>query len=121
MIVTFGLLTAILVCYADDVRMLISMGMLLLMFISGIFFDISSIREPVQSYLLTWNPLAFLCDSFRKTLMQKGMYSIDHMLALLAIFSSAIAGLHLLYRNMSRVLWIFKHSSNNQKLISNTL
>jgi lipopolysaccharide transport system permease protein len=82
MIVTFGLLTAILVCYADDVRMLISM----------------------QSYLLIYNPLAFLCDAFRKILMHKGTYSIEHMLVLLGIFSASIAGLHLVYRNMSRAL-----------------
>jgi lipopolysaccharide transport system permease protein len=104
MIVTFGLLTAILVCYADDVRMLISMGMLLLMFTSGIFFDIESIHQPLQSYLLIYNPLAFLCDAFRKILMHKGTYSIEHMLVLLGIFSASIAGLHLVYRNMSRAL-----------------
>lgn len=104
MIVTFGLLTAILVCYADDVRMLISMGMLFLMFTSGIFFDISTIQQPLQGYLLTYNPLAFLCDSFRKILMHKGSYSTDHMLALLGIFSLAIAALHILYRSISRTL-----------------
>ncbi len=104
MIVTFGLLTAILVSYADDIRMVINMGMLFLMFSSGIFFDITSIHQPLQDYLLTWNPLAFLCDGFRKVLMNKGTYNTDHLLALLVVFSGAIAGLHLLYRNISRTL-----------------
>lgn len=104
MIVALGLLTAILVCYADDVRMLINMSMLFLMFTSGVFFEISDIRQPLQGYLLTYNPLAFLCDGFRKILMHKGTYDLQHLLALLGIFSIAIAGLHLLYRNLSRTL-----------------
>ena len=104
MIIAFGLLTALLVCYADDIRMLISMVMLFLMFTSGIFFDISAIHQPVQSYLLTYNPLAFICDGFRKILMNKGTYNTDHILVLFSIFSVAITGLHLLYRNMSRTI-----------------
>lgn len=103
-IVAFGLLTAILVCYADDVRMLINMGMLFLMFTSGIFFDIATLNEPMQSYLLTYNPLAFICDGFRKILMHKGLYSIEHMLVLFGVFSVAIIGLHFLYHKISRAL-----------------
>lgn len=104
MIVTFGLLTAILVCYADDARMLINMGMLFLMFTSGIFFDISAIQQPIQGYLLSYNPLAFLCDAYRKILMQKGMYDLGHMLLLLGIFVATIIALHHLYRHMSRTI-----------------
>lgn len=104
MIVTFGLITAVMVCYADDVRMVINMAMLFLMFTSGIFFDIETISEPMQSYLLTFNPLAFLCDGFRKILMHKGSYSVEHMLALLAVFSVATLAMNLFYRRMSRTI-----------------
>lgn len=104
MIVALGLFTAILVCYADDMRMLISMAMLFLMFTSGIFFDIGDIHQPLQGYLLTYNPLAFLCDGFRKILMHKGMYSLEHLLVLAGIFLASIVGLHILYRNISRAL-----------------
>lgn len=103
-IVALGLFTAILVCYADDVRMIINMAMLFLMFTSGIFFDISTIHQPVQDYLLTYNPLAFLCDGYRKILMHKGVYDLNHLLILIGLFSLVIAGLHLLYRNISRTL-----------------
>lgn len=102
MIVTFGLLSALLVCYVDDIRMVISMSMLFLMFTSGIFFEITDIREPIQSYLLTFNPMAFFCDSFRKILMNKGTYSINHLSALAAIFFASIASLHSLYQVMNR-------------------
>ena len=104
MIVALGLLTAILVCYADDVRMLINMAMLFLMFTSGVFFDIGDIHQPIQGYLLTYNPLAFLCDGFRKILMHKGIYNLQHLLALLGIFSLVTAVLHMIYRNLSRTL-----------------
>lgn len=104
MIVTFGLLTAILVCYADDVRMLINMAMLFLMFTSGIFFDVSTIQQPIQEYLLTYNPLVFVCDGFRKILMHKGTYNIDHLLVLIGIFSISIICIHILFRNISRAI-----------------
>lgn len=104
LIVALGLFTAILVCYADDVRMLISMAMLLLMFTSGIFFDMGSIQQPLQGHLLTYNPLAFLCDGYRKILMHKGNYDLNHLLVLIGVLSLSIAVLHVLYRNISRTL-----------------
>lgn len=104
LITSLGLFTAILVCYADDIRMLINMSMLFLMFTSGIFFDISNIHQPVQEYLMTYNPLAFLFDGFRKILMDRGMYDLNHLLFLTGILISSIVILHILYRNISRTL-----------------
>lgn len=104
MIVAFGLLTAIMVCYVEDVRMLINMGMTFLMFTSGVFFDIGDIREPVKSYLLMFNPMAFFCDAFRAVLMNKGTYDIQHLMILAAVFLISIVLLHCIYRNMSRAI-----------------
>lgn len=104
LIITFGLITAVMVCYADDVRMIIGMAMLFLMFTSGIFFEIDGVREPVRTYLLTFNPLAFMCDAYRKVLMNKGLYNVQHMLTLLAIFSVSTVSLNFLYRRMSRTI-----------------
>lgn len=104
MIAAFGLLTAILVSYADDFRMVISMTMLFLMFLSGIFFDIADIREPIRSYLLIFNPLAFMCDAFRKILMNKSMFDINHYFALLTFFLAVLGMLHILYKKISRNL-----------------
>jgi len=101
-IVASGMIAALLVCYADDVRMFINMMMLFLMFVSGIFFDITSIQQPLQDHLLTYNPLAFLCDSFRKILMHKGMYEINHLIGLIIFFSLLIGMLHFLYKLLSR-------------------
>lgn len=104
MIVAIGLLAAILVCYVEDIRMVISMSMTFLMFVSGVFFDIRNIREPIQSYLLTYNPMAFFCDSFRTVLMNKGVYDIGHLLSLSAICILMIILLHWFYRRMSRTI-----------------
>ncbi len=104
MIVTFGLLTAILVCYIEDMRMLINMGMTFIMFTSGVFFDIGDIREPVKSYLLTFNPMAFFFDAFRLVLMNKGPYDTQHLLILSVMFLVAIALLHWFYHKMNRAI-----------------
>jgi lipopolysaccharide transport system permease protein len=104
MIVAIGLLTAIMVCYVEDVRMLISMGMTFLMFISGVFFDIRNIREPIQSYLLAFNPMAFFCDSFRTILMNRGIFDENHLFKLGVIFIVMILLLHWFYRRMSRTI-----------------
>lgn len=104
LIVSVGLLCALLVCYADDIRMLINMLMLFLMFTSGIFFDISVINEPLQQYLLAFNPQAFLCDSFRKILMDTGMYDKQHLAILIICSFLVVLILHVVYRNMSRTI-----------------
>lgn len=102
MIVFFSLLTAILVCYADDVRMIINMIMLLLMFVSGIFFDMSIVDENLREYMFTYNPVAFFCDGFRVILMNKGIYDIDHLIKLSVAFIFLIIGMHYIYRTMNR-------------------
>jgi lipopolysaccharide transport system permease protein len=104
MIVAIGLLAAMMVCYVEDMRMVIGMSMTFLMFVSGVFFDIRNVREPVQSYLLTFNPMAFFCDSFRAVLMNKGAVDASHLLTLAAIFLSMIVLLHWVYRHMSRAI-----------------
>lgn len=104
MIIACSLLAALLVCYVEDIRVLISMGMTFLMFTSGVFFDISTIREPVQSYLLTYNPMAFFCDAVRAVLMRQELYNLSHLGKLAALFATAIALLHWLYHTMSRTI-----------------
>lgn len=104
MIIACSLVAALLVCYIEDMRMLISMGMTFLMFTSGVFFEIGNIREPIQSYLLTYNPMAFLCDAFRKILMNKGMYDLQHLIGLTLFFIVSIVLLHWLYHKMSRAI-----------------
>lgn len=103
-IVCTSLICALLVCYADDVRMLINMMMLFLMFISGIFFDISIIDQPLRDYLLIFNPLAFICNGYRSVLMNQGGYDVSHLAYLLAFFTILIVIIHIIYKKMSRTI-----------------
>lgn len=103
-IVASGLFSALLVCYVEDMRMLINMVMMLLMFVSGIFFDIHQIHQPVQNYLLILNPLAFICDGFRTILMNKGIYNINHLVILALICFITILTLHVVYNKHNRTI-----------------
>lgn len=104
LIVSVSLICAFLVCYADDVRMLINMMMLFLMFISGIFFDISTISQPLRDHLLFFNPLAFICDGYRRVLMNNGLYDVPHLIYLLLFLIATTIVIHFFYRKMSRTI-----------------
>ena len=102
MIVSIGMMAALMCCYIDDIRILINMVMMLLMFVSGIFYDIGNIQQPLQQYLLALNPIAFFCDAFRKILMDKEMFSTTHLAVLFITFASLTALMHVIYQRASR-------------------
>lgn len=104
MIVACSLLAALVVCYVEDMRVAISMGMTALMFTSGVFLDISTMREPVKTYLLAFNPMAFFCDAFRAILMRNEVFDAIHLLKLTILFVCLIALLHWLYQLMSKAI-----------------
>ena len=92
MILFFGLLGSILVCYARDIALLISLGMIFLMFTSGIFWDIRSLPHPAMTELiLTYNPMAFLLDAFRQVLMYSEYPDFKLLSMLALIFMVGIA------------------------------
>ena len=70
LIIGCGLIAALLVCAKQDFQLLISLGMVFLLFMSGIFWDIRSIEDPLLAdWVMTLNPLAVLIDSYRQVLM----------------------------------------------------
>jgi lipopolysaccharide transport system permease protein len=78
-------------------RMLINMGMMFLLFTSGVFWDVSSIQNAdLKQWLLWLNPLAFLLDCYRKVIMQSVAYDLVH-LALLGIVSAAALAIILIW------------------------
>lgn len=99
LIVLTTLIGAILVSYVRDVRMLISMFVIFLMFSSGIFWDIEQIADPVmRDMLLTWNPIAFLLHSYRQVLMYQEMYDWRHLSALATALLFSIGLMHIIYK-----------------------
>lgn len=70
LIVGCSLLAAVLVCLQRDFQMLIQLGTVFLLFMSGIFWDIHSISNPeVIFWLESLNPLVVLLDAYRQILL----------------------------------------------------
>jgi lipopolysaccharide transport system permease protein len=103
LIILCTLLAALVVSYVGDMRILINMAMMFLMFSSGIFWEITRIADPVkQELVLTWNPLAFLIDAYRKVIMHGAVYDLGHLINLGGIFLIALVLIHWIYRVKSQ-------------------
>ncbi len=101
----FSLIGAFFVAYARDIRMLINMGVLFLMFMSGVFWDLNRIEDPVKRDLLvTWNPLAYLIDAYRKVLMHQEMFDVMHAIKLTGVLLVGLVVVHIIYRFKSQTL-----------------
>jgi lipopolysaccharide transport system permease protein len=98
LILAATLVGALAVSYVRDTRILIGMSMMFLMFMSGIFWDLSRVADPVKRDLLvTWNPLAYLIDAYRRVIMYNTMYDTAHLLTLAGVFLSIIVLMHIVY------------------------
>jgi lipopolysaccharide transport system permease protein len=74
---------ATLVCIMRDFSQLIPMGMIFLMFTSGVFWNVRSLDDPAKiEAVLTYNPLAFLLDAYRQVLMYATPPDVIHLLAI---------------------------------------
>jgi homopolymeric O-antigen transport system permease protein len=88
MIVACSFIGAILVCYVRDIQLLISLGMLFLLFTSGIFWDVHDLGDPqMTATVLTWNPMAFVLDAYRQVLMYQQPINGIHLAAVGAGFA----------------------------------
>lgn len=100
-----ALIGAFCVSYIRDVRMLISMGVMFMMFASGVFWDVSSITDPqMRELMLTWNPLLFLIDGYRQVLMYGKVYDIQHLGILAVVLLAGIMFMHMIYRFKSQAI-----------------
>jgi lipopolysaccharide transport system permease protein len=71
LIVGCGMLAALLVCVRHDFQLLVQLGMVFLLFMSGIFWDIDSIGSAaLRESLLLVNPLASIIDLYRTILIE---------------------------------------------------
>ena len=91
MIVACGLIGATMVCLLRDCSLLIALGMVFLMFTSGIFWDVRGLGDPRMTELvLALNPLAFILDAYRQILMVGAAPDLVH-LAAIGLGSGALA------------------------------
>jgi lipopolysaccharide transport system permease protein len=83
LIVACAIAAALLVCVARDFVRIISLGILFLLFVSGIFWDIRAVSPvEMQELLLAINPIAFILDAYRQVLMYQTAPDLNHLLML---------------------------------------
>jgi lipopolysaccharide transport system permease protein len=79
-IVACSFIGAYLVCLVRDFSKLIPLGMMFLLFTSGIFWDIRDLGDPDKTeLLLAVNPLAFMLDAHRQILMYQTPPDFNHL------------------------------------------
>ena len=75
-----GLLGALLVSLRRDFRLVIQLGTVFLLFMSGIFWDLNTISDArLREGLLVLNPLANLIDCYRQVLMSGGAPNLTRL------------------------------------------
>ena len=100
LIVVCGFIASVLVCIKRDFALLINLGMLFLLFMSGVFWDLSAISDQsTQEALLFWNPVAFLLHSFRQVLLWQQTPDLAHLIGLALLL---LGGLALVANGMAR-------------------
>ena len=105
MIVALSFIGACLVCLARDFAQLISLGMIFLMFTSGVFWDVRGPSDPGKiDLVLNLNPLAFVLDAYRQILMHNTPPDMMHLLALGAGFGALVCAMILIMRKASQYL-----------------
>ncbi|MGR9107216.1 MAG: ABC transporter permease [Gammaproteobacteria bacterium] len=68
LVLSLALLVGAITPFLPDLKVLIDNGLLFLFFMSGVFFDINTVREPIQTYLFL-NPMAVLINEYRAILL----------------------------------------------------
>lgn len=101
LIVACAIAAALLVCAARDFARAIQLGTVFLLFVSGIFWDVRAIPDPLaQQAILTANPLAFILDGYRQVLMRGTAPDALHLAALGGACLLACAALFALVRRL---------------------
>ncbi len=104
-IVACAFVGACLVCLARDFNHVITLGMMFLMFVSGVFWDVRQLSDPAISKLvMAWNPLAFLVDCYRQIMMYNTPPDMVHLLAIAVGFGALLCAMVLLMRRGSQYL-----------------
>ncbi len=81
-------LVAAIVPLFPDIRVLVENGLMLMFFLSGIFFRIGEIPPDIKKYF-DLNPMAILIDSYRTVILD---HSFPDWLALFVIFAYSVIG-----------------------------
>ena len=104
MVASCTCLLSCLVPYLPDLRYVIDNGMLLLMFLSGVFFSIDAMAPEIRSILLL-NPIALLLECYREILLEGSMPNLNDLAYVIFIsFLTGISAVVLLKRIDRKVI-----------------
>lgn len=87
LVVSLAMLIGAVTPFLPDLKVVIDNGMMMLFFMSGVFYNINEVHEPLKSYLLL-NPMARLIDQYRNVMI-RGIWP-DYG-SLLVIFVTSLA------------------------------
>ena len=105
MIVSCAFIASYIVCLIRDFSPLISLGMVFLMFTSGIFWDVRGLDDPVKTeLLLALNPLLFVLDAYRQVLMYETPPDMLHLTLIGVGFGALLCAIVLLMRRTDKFL-----------------
>ena len=105
MILSCAFMAAYIVCIVRDFQPLISLGMVFLMFTSGIFWDVRGLDDPFKTeFLLAANPLLFVLDAYRQVLMYQTPPDMVHLTLIGVGFGALLCGIVLLMRRTDKFL-----------------
>lgn len=93
LVLSLAMLVGAITPFLPDLKAVIDNGMMVLFFISGVFFNINEVHEPLKSYLLL-NPMAGLIDEYRNVMI-RGIWPDTGRLAIILFSSIALGGLAL--------------------------
>ena len=105
MIVACAFAGACLVCVARDFSQIIQLGMMFLMFTSGIFWDLRTLSSPEATTLvMNLNPVAFILDAYRQVAMHNTPPDMVHLALIGAVFGVIVYAMVLVMRGGSQYL-----------------
>ena len=104
MIIACALVGACAVCMARDFSPLIGLGMMFLMFTSGVFWNVRDLDPAKAEMVLALNPLAFMLDAYRQILLSGIPPDMGHLLSIGAGFGALLCVMVLVMRRASHYL-----------------
>ena len=102
LIIGVGGLAAALVPLLPDLRYVVNYGLMMLFFMSGIFFSLSDMSPEAQRYLV-FNPMLLVIDAYRAVLLDAAMPSMSRLAAVASASVAMIFAAIYLFRRFDRV------------------
>lgn len=101
LIIAFGMLLASVIPFAQDLKQVVDNALMLMMFLSGIFFSADRLPDSVR-WLFELNPMVLMIDAFRTVLLNNQWPDAKHLLYVVAIATPTLVLALLLIRKNER-------------------